>query len=221
MAARATAAHRPRAHPHHVAHLRGAVHRHRRAVPRHRRHGESRWHPQRRNPSRASGPAQSSGHQHERRARLGAHRHTRRDRGSRYPVAHRAPTPRHARVGGERRTRCQFTRQKRGYPPHMGDRADDPVDHARTTRKHAGQNWKNTRALPALTAIGVSSACIFAALFSFANGSPTAGVVFATIAAALLAGGLAWLRRERHRVRRIEAKYLRQHPEADAQPPAS
>lgn len=103
----------------------------------------------------------------------------------------------------------------------MGDRADDPVDHARTTRKHAGQNWKNTRALPALTAIGVSSACIFAALFSFANGSPTAGVVFATIAAALLAGGLAWLRRERHRVRRIEAKYLRQHPEADAQPPAS
>lgn len=103
----------------------------------------------------------------------------------------------------------------------MGDRADDPVDHARTTRKHAGQNWKNTRALPALTAIGVSAACIFAALFSFANGSRITGVVFAVIAAVLLVGGLGWLRRERHRVRRIEGEYLRQHPNADAQPPAS
>lgn len=103
----------------------------------------------------------------------------------------------------------------------MGDRADDPVDHARTTRKHAGQNWKNTRALPALTAIGISAACIFGALFAFAHGSRTPGIILATVAAALLIAGFGWLRHERTRVRHIEAKYIRTHPEADAQPPAS
>ncbi len=103
----------------------------------------------------------------------------------------------------------------------MGDRADDPVDHARTTRKHAGQNWKNTRAMPALIAVGAASAFIFAALYAFATGYPTIGIVCAVIAAALLTGGLGRLSRERRRVRHIEAEYLRQHPEADAQPPAS
>ena len=103
----------------------------------------------------------------------------------------------------------------------MGDRADDPVDHARTTRKHAGQNWKNTRALPALIAIGLSSAVIFTALYAFATGYPTLGILCAIIAAFLLAGGLGWLRRERRRVRRIEVQYVAEHPEADAQPPTS
>ncbi len=103
----------------------------------------------------------------------------------------------------------------------MGDRADDPVDHSRTTRKHAGQNWKNTRAIPGLIAVGVSTAAIFASLFAFASGYAATGVDFAVVAVVLLVGGLGWLTLERRRVLRIEARYLREHPEADVQAPTS
>lgn len=103
----------------------------------------------------------------------------------------------------------------------MGDRADDPVDHSRTTRKHAGQNWKNTRAMPGLVAVGLSSAVIFAALFAFATSHTVAGVWSAVIAAVLLGGGLGWLTLERRRVRRVEVQYVRSHPDSDLQPPSS
>lgn len=104
----------------------------------------------------------------------------------------------------------------------MGDRADDPVDHSRTTRKHAGQNWKNTRAMPGLIAVGLASAAVFTALFTFATGGHvTTGVGYAVAAAVLLGGGLGWLWQERRRILRIESRYLAEHPEADAQPPAS
>lgn len=115
-----------------------------------------------------------------------------------------------------------FAERSSGINPDMGDRAGDPVDHARTTRKHAGQNWKNTRALPGLIAIGLSAAAIFIALFAFATGGyVVVGMWFAVAAAVLLAGGLGWLWQERRRVRRIESQYLAEHPEADAQPPSS
>lgn len=103
----------------------------------------------------------------------------------------------------------------------MGDRANDPVDHHRTTRKHAGENWKNTAAMPGLIAVGLSSAAIFSAIYAFATGRAHGGVMLGAIAALLLVGGLGWLERQRRRVRRVEAQFLREHPDADAQPPAS
>ena len=101
----------------------------------------------------------------------------------------------------------------------MGDRANDPVDHFRTTRKHAGENWKNTAAMPALIAVGLGSSAVFAALFAFATAHVAAGVVAAVVAGLLMGGGFGWLGRERRRVRRIELNYLKDHPEADAQTP--
>lgn len=103
----------------------------------------------------------------------------------------------------------------------MGDTAKDPVDHQRTTRKHAGENWKNTAAMPGLIAVGLSTAAIFTAIFAFATRQTHGGILFAVIAALLLVGGLAWLEVQRRRVRRVEVRYLREHPEADSQPPAS
>jgi hypothetical protein len=103
----------------------------------------------------------------------------------------------------------------------MGDRADDPVDHARTTLKHAGQDWKNTRAMPGLIAVGLSSAAVFIALFAFATSHVTAGVWAAVVAAILFGGGLGWLTRERRRVRRVEVQYVKDHPGTDIQPPSS
>lgn len=103
----------------------------------------------------------------------------------------------------------------------MGNKASDPVDHVRTTRKHAGQNMKNTAAFPALIAIGVGAAAIFGALFAFAAGHAVAGAVFAVIAVVLMAVGFAWLRRERRRIRSVEADYVKTHPDAEWQTPSS
>jgi Flp pilus assembly protein TadB len=103
----------------------------------------------------------------------------------------------------------------------LGDTAKDPVDHDRTTRKHAGENWKNTAAMPGLIAVGSSSAAIFAALYAFATMQLAGGVTLGIIAAILLVGGLCWLGWQRRRVRRVEVRYLRQHPDADDEPPTS
>ncbi|BCO88986.1 UsfY protein [Mycobacterium paraintracellulare] len=108
-----------------------------------------------------------------------------------------------------------------GYVVEVGDRADDPVDHVRTTRKHAGQNWKNTAAMPGLIAVGLGAAALCVTLFAVAAGHAAAGAAAAAITLLLFGSGLGWLGRESRRVRRIEARYLQEHPEADAQPPAS
>lgn len=103
----------------------------------------------------------------------------------------------------------------------VGDRADDPVDHDRTTRKHAGQFWKDTAAMPGLIAVGLGAAATCIALFAFAAGHHVASVGAGAVTLLLFGGGIGWLGRESRRVRRVEAQFLREHPEADAQPPAS
>ena len=108
-----------------------------------------------------------------------------------------------------------------GYMAFVGDRADDPVDHFRTTRKHAGQNWKNTAALPGLFAVGAATASTCITLVILTTGHTTAAIVAGAVTLLLFSCGLGWLWRESRRVKRIEARYIRQHPEADAQPPTS
>ena len=103
----------------------------------------------------------------------------------------------------------------------MGNTPQDPVDHARTTRKHAGQNVKNTAAMPGLIAIGLAVVSFVIGLFGFAVGHPTLGVGAVLVAAVLAAAGFWWLARERRRVRRVEAEYVAKHPGADRQTPSS
>ncbi|WP_236950009.1 UsfY protein [Mycobacterium sp. MS1601] len=80
---------------------------------------------------------------------------------------------------------------------------------------------KNTKAFPALIAIGVGAAAVFGALFAFAVAQTTVGVVMALVAAVLMIAGFSWLSRERRRVRRLEAQYVDAHPDADWQTPSS
>ena len=77
----------------------------------------------------------------------------------------------------------------------MGSTARDPVDHARTTRKHAGQNLKNTAAMPGLVAIGMAVVALVVSLFFFATGDAVVGVIAAAAAIALAVAGFGWLRR--------------------------
>lgn len=104
----------------------------------------------------------------------------------------------------------------------MGNKAADPVDHARTTRKHAGQNIKNTAAMPGILAIGLAVPALFIGLYALATAQAVVVVAVSLAIAAILAGvGMAWLAHQRKRVRRVEAQFVRDHPEADAQTPAS
>jgi uncharacterized membrane protein YcjF (UPF0283 family) len=103
----------------------------------------------------------------------------------------------------------------------VGDKAKDPIDHDRTTRKHAGRTMKDTAATPGLVAIGLGTVALVVALFGFARGQVAAGVIAAGAAVLLMGAGCAWLIRESRRVRRIENRYLQEHPEVHAEPPTS
>ena len=96
----------------------------------------------------------------------------------------------------------------------MGDNAKDPVDHARTTRPHAGEAMKDTANMPALIIIGLALVAFVAGLAAFATGHAGVGVVSAVLAAAGFIIGSAWLVVEHRRVRRIEDQWHAQHPDA-------
>ena len=97
----------------------------------------------------------------------------------------------------------------------------DPVDHARTTRPHAGESMTDTKNMPALIAIGVALVCFIGSLAAFATSHHTTGLAFVSIAAAGFVIGLLWLAMEHRRVRGIEERWYAEHPYAHRQRPSS
>ncbi|WP_066903568.1 protein UsfY [Mycolicibacterium houstonense] len=97
----------------------------------------------------------------------------------------------------------------------------DPVDHARTTRPHAGESMKDNVIMPAIVLILVSVVLFVGTLAAFATGHPDVGfTVGALSAAGFLIGGL-WLALEHLRVRRIEDRWYSDHPGVLKQRPSS
>lgn len=103
----------------------------------------------------------------------------------------------------------------------MGNTSSDPVDHARTTRQHAGETMKNGYNAPGLILIAVGIVAFVVAMATFASGDSGPGVVSAVLAAVLAVSGGLWLALAHRRVRRAELQWAADHPEADVQPPAS
>lgn len=97
----------------------------------------------------------------------------------------------------------------------------DPVDHARTTRPHAGESMTDTKNMPALIVIGIALVCFVGGLAAHATSHHSTGLVFGAISAALLAVGLVWLAVEHRRVRGIEERWYAEHPDAQRQRPSS
>jgi hypothetical protein len=99
----------------------------------------------------------------------------------------------------------------------MGDNADDPIDHHRTTRAHAGQNMKNTAAMPGLifVAFGIIAFVLALAALAIRHYDVAKICIGVAVAAAVIAS--SWLYAQRRRVRNVKAEWYRQHPEA---PPA-
>ena len=93
----------------------------------------------------------------------------------------------------------------------------DPVDHARTTRPHAGESMKDNLAMPALVLIGVGLVLFVSCLVAFATGNAGVGVVLAALAAVGVGAGAVWLAVEHVRVRRVEDRWYEDHPSAARQ----
>lgn len=94
----------------------------------------------------------------------------------------------------------------------MGDTARDPVDHVRTTRMHAGETMKNTRALPGILLGALAVFAMAFCLFLFADGHVVDGVASAFVTMAIGTGSVLWILGEHHRVMRVERAWLAQHP---------
>ena len=97
----------------------------------------------------------------------------------------------------------------------------DPVDHARTTRPHAGESMKDNKIMPALIVIGLALVSFVACLAAFATRHHDVGLVLASLSAAGFVIGAAWLAIEHRRVRRIEERWYAEHPDAERQWPSS
>ncbi|MGE0218455.1 protein UsfY [Mycolicibacterium sp.] len=91
--------------------------------------------------------------------------------------------------------------------------AHDPTDHFRTTHQHAGESFIDTYCWPGLLsiALGVMAliGCVASAAYQRHDWVPTTGLV----GILAIAGGIAWLVIEHHRVLRIERLWQAEHTE--------
>ncbi|WKG05165.1 protein UsfY [Mycolicibacterium sp. HK-90] len=97
----------------------------------------------------------------------------------------------------------------------------DPVDHARTTRPHAGESMKDNVIMPAIVLILVSVVLFVGTLAAFATGHPDVGLTVGALSAAGFLIGAMWLALEHLRVRRIEDRWYSDHPGVLKQRPSS
>jgi hypothetical protein len=97
----------------------------------------------------------------------------------------------------------------------------DPVDHARTTRPHAGESMKDNKIMPGLILIGVALVLFVGSLAAFATSHHTVGLTLVCLAGGGFIVAGAWLLIEHLRVRRIEERWYSEHPDAQRQRPSS
>lgn len=103
----------------------------------------------------------------------------------------------------------------------MPDTSEDPVDHSRTTRQHAGETMKAGVNAPGIVAVGLGVLAVVIGLFSFANGTRTTGVIAMVLAVLLIGAGLGWLAFRHRKVQEQQKDWHREHPEAHYEPPTS
>ena len=103
----------------------------------------------------------------------------------------------------------------------MPDTSRDPVDHARTTRQHAGETMKAGKHAVGLIAIGIGLVALSAGLFAFASGEAILGVIGVVVAVLLGGAGLGWLAIQHRKTQEQQVDWHREHPHAHYEPPTS
>jgi hypothetical protein len=86
----------------------------------------------------------------------------------------------------------------------MGDTAQDPVDHHRTTQPLAGETMKNTAKTPGLVLVAAGVVAFVLALASIAFARIGVGVGALVVALLAAGAGTAWLTMEGRRVRQAQ-----------------
>lgn len=89
----------------------------------------------------------------------------------------------------------------------------DPVDHARTTQPHAGESFIDTLWLPGLILIAIGTVLIAGTVAATAYGNSAMSLVLGLIAGALVTAGGALVALEHTRVKRVEQRWLAEHPD--------
>lgn len=89
----------------------------------------------------------------------------------------------------------------------------DPIDHSRTTQPHAGESFTDTLWLPGLLLIAVGIILIAATVAATAYGKAEMSLILGLIAGAVVTAGALAIAVEHHRVKRVERRWLDEHPE--------
>lgn len=89
----------------------------------------------------------------------------------------------------------------------------DPVDHSRTTQPHAGESFIDTLWLPGLGLIALGIVTIAGFVFATAYHRADLQLPLGLIAGALVTAGALVITFEHLRVKRVEERWLADHPE--------
>lgn len=89
----------------------------------------------------------------------------------------------------------------------------DPVDHSRTFQPRAGESFIDTLWLPGLILIMLGTAMIAGFVAATAYGRYDLQLVLGLIAGALVTAGAILITLEHHRVKRVEQRWLADHPD--------
>ncbi|MBV8789202.1 MAG: MnhB domain-containing protein [Mycobacterium sp.] len=103
----------------------------------------------------------------------------------------------------------------------LSSRRSDPVDHARTTRQHAGETFTHGANAPGLAGAAIALVALMVGLFALATRHTTtgwAGVIVAVVVGVLSA---AWLLRTHRKVRNAERAWHAANSDEPAPPPSS
>lgn len=92
----------------------------------------------------------------------------------------------------------------------------DPIDHFRTTHQHAGESFIDIYCWPGLLSIVLGVISLMGSVASAAYQHHDWVLTTGIVGALAVAGGIAWLVVEHHRVLRIEQRWLAEHPECRA-----
>jgi len=88
----------------------------------------------------------------------------------------------------------------------------DPTDHFRTTHPHAGESFIDIYCWPGVMSIVLGVISLMGSVASAAYGHHEWVLSTGIVGALAIAGGIAWLVVEHHRVLRIERLWLAEHP---------
>ncbi|MDD4868557.1 MAG: hypothetical protein PHQ28_16040 [Mycobacterium sp.] len=97
----------------------------------------------------------------------------------------------------------------------------DPVDHARTTRRHAGESVNYGANAPGLILAALAVVALTVGLSAFGAGQAATGAAAMVAAAALAAVATVWLIRTHRKVRDAELRWHQAHSDEPPPPPTS